>query len=283
MDPGHLHALSMTVRWPYRADEWLFLRDCGHGRAALDEIDRVVATAMLFPYGDRPCGDGLATLGAVIVSPRFQRQGVAPWLIRQLVEASPARSYRLNATEVSRRLFSCLGFQPTGQRVYRNRGRVHCPADAAVLVRPARIGRLDVSRLAAVIEVDRKAFGASRGRLLQRLLTDNIGYGLFEGGRLKAFAIRRAIGRGHAIGPVVAESDEDAIAVVNRHFADLEGQLVRLDTPQESPSFNAALAQAGLVVVETLAAMSLGAVADMPGRFPQGQPRTFALASPALG
>lgn len=64
VDADHLHALSMAVGWRYHANEWCFLRQCGVGLAALDEIDRVVATAMLFPYDQ-----GFATLGMVIVSP----------------------------------------------------------------------------------------------------------------------------------------------------------------------------------------------------------------------
>ena len=65
---------------------------------------------------------------------------------------------------------------------------------------------------------------------MQRLLTQNAGYGVFEADRLTAFALRRAAGRGHIIGPVVAGADMDAIALVRRHFTDLDDELVRLDT-----------------------------------------------------
>lgn len=42
--------------------------------------------------------------------------------------------------------------------------------------------------------MDRAAFGVSRHGVLQRLLRENTGYGLFEADRLIAFALRRAAG-----------------------------------------------------------------------------------------
>lgn len=111
VEADRLHALSMAVGWRYHANEWCFLRQCGVGLAALDEIDRVVATAMLFPYDQ-----GFATLGMVIVSPRLQGRGVAPWLVRQLLGKYPATVLRLNATDVSRRLFQGSAFQEMRKR-----------------------------------------------------------------------------------------------------------------------------------------------------------------------
>lgn len=110
VEADRLHALSMAVGWRYHANEWCFLRQCGVGLAALDEIDRVVATAMLFPYDQ-----GFATLGMVIVSPRLQGRGVAPWLVRQLLGKYPATVLRLNATDVSRRLFRARLFRRCGK------------------------------------------------------------------------------------------------------------------------------------------------------------------------
>jgi GNAT superfamily N-acetyltransferase len=273
VDADHLHALSMAVGWRYHANEWCFLRQCGVGLAALDEIGRVVATAMLFPYDQ-----GFATLGMVIVSPRLQGQGVAPWLVRQLTVKFPAVSLRLNATDVSRRLFSGLGFAGDTEKMHLFRGRANCLFEVPPLGRKQRIEPLSEDHLPDVAELDRVAFGVSRRGVLQRLIKQNTGCGLFEAGRLTGFALRRAAGRGHIVGPVVAGEETDAIALVRRHFADLDDQLVRLDAVRESGLFTDFLAQSGLVVIETLTTMSK----DAPQPVGSGAAKIFALAGPSL-
>lgn len=273
VEADHLHALSMAVGWRYHANEWCFLRQCGVGLAALDEIDRVVATAMLFPYDPN-----FATLGMVIVSPRLQGQGVAPWLVQQLSAKYPAAALRLNATEVSRRLFSSLGFAGDTEKVHLLRGKAHCAIETPQLGKKQRIEPLSEDQISAVEDLDRAAFGVSRRGVLQRLLRENAGYGLFEADRLVAFALRRAAGRGHIVGPVVAGDEADAIALVRRHFADLEGQLVRLDAVRDSGLLTDFLAQSGLVEIETLTTMSKNA--PQPAGFGAGQ--IFALAGPSL-
>jgi GNAT superfamily N-acetyltransferase len=273
VDADHLHALSMAVGWRYHANEWCFLRQCGVGLAALDEIDRVVATAMLFPYDQ-----GFATLGMVIVSPRLQGQGVAPWLVRQLIGKFPAISLRLNATDVSRRLFSRLGFVGDTEKVHLFRGKARCLAEMPPSGKKRRVESLSEEHLPEVAAIDRAAFGVSRHGVLQRLLRENTGYGLFEADRLIAFALRRAAGRGHIVGPVVASEETDAIALVRRHFADLEDQLVRLDNSCSGGPFTDFLTQSGLVVIETLTTMSKNA----PQPVSTGAARVFALAGPSL-
>ncbi|PYG59060.1 GNAT family N-acetyltransferase [Rhizobium sp. UGM030330-04] len=273
VEADHLHVLSMAVGWRYHANEWCFLRQCGVGLAALDEIDRVVATAMLFPYDQ-----AFATLGMVIVSPRLQGQGVAPWLVRQLVARYPAAALRLNATEVSRRLFAGLGFTGDTERVHLLRGKARCSTEAPQLGKKQRIEPVSEHHLPAVEDLDRAAFGVSRRGVLQRLLRENTGYGLFEADHLAAFALRRAAGRGHIIGPVVAEGEAEAVALVRRHFADLDGQLVRLDAVRDDGVLTDFLAQSGLVVIETLTTMSKNA----PQPAGSGSAGIFALAGPSL-
>jgi hypothetical protein len=132
--------------------------------------------------------------------------------------------------------------------------------------------------LSAVADLDQAAFGVSRQRVLQRLLRENKGYGLFEADRLVAFALRRAAGRGHIVGPVVAGEETQAIALVRRHFSDLDDQLVRLDAVRDSGLLTDFLTQSGLVVIETLTTMSK----NVPQPAGSGPAMIFALAGPSL-
>ncbi|WP_348627650.1 hypothetical protein [Rhizobium sp. L9] len=53
---------------------------------------------------------------------------------------------------------------------------------------------------------------------------------LVRSGRVEAFALCRRFGRSHVVGPVVAVSDADAIAVVHPHALEHAGSFLRLDT-----------------------------------------------------
>ncbi|TIU85260.1 MAG: GNAT family N-acetyltransferase, partial [Mesorhizobium sp.] len=109
------------------------------------------------------------------------------------------------------------------------------------------------------------------------------GYGLFDGKKLVAFALCRSFGRGHVVGPVVAENDPDAVAVVRPHIADHSGSFLRVDTHMDSGEFAAFLSHAGMPVFDTVLTMSLGKrLADFAARG-EASPKTYALASQTLG
>src|SRR4051812_25142086 len=80
VDPAKLLALSIAVQWPHRAEDWQFLRSIGRGVVALDEIGRVLGSAMWFPYSD-----GFAAVGMVITSPRLQALGTGQWLMKRVM------------------------------------------------------------------------------------------------------------------------------------------------------------------------------------------------------
>ncbi len=273
-DLEQLHALSVSVGWPLRSEDLQFLREVGRGYIALDEIGRLTGSAMWFPHGD-----DFATIGMVITSPRLQTNGAGRWLMDHVLSDCRGRDLRLNATRASRRLYHSLGFEPI-RTIYQCQGIARRPSDFVTATEQPEVRRLEGEDLAAVVELDAGAFGVSRATLIGKLLAQSIGYGLFSADQLRAFALCRPFGRGHVIGPVVAENDEDAIAVIRHHVAAHEGQFLRLDTPVEAGTFATFLSQTGLAVFDTVLAMSRRGNGDavvVPG------PNLFGLASHALG
>ncbi len=163
--------------------------------------------------------------------------------------------------------------------IYQCQGVVR-QADSTATTEQPPVRRLEGEDLAAVAELDAGAFGVSRTALIGKLFAQSVGYGLFRGGRLEAFALCRPFGRGHVIGPVVADSDADALAVIRRHVAAHENQFLRLDTPVETGPFATFLSQSGLAVFDTVLAMSRrgkGRADVVPGS------NLYGLASHALG
>lgn len=276
-DLEQLHALSISVGWPLRAEDLQFLREVGRGYVALDDIGRVTGSAMWFPHGEN-----FATIGMVITSPRLQTNGTGLWLMQHVLSDCRGRDLRLNATRAARRLYASLGFQPV-KTVYQCQGIVHPPTERIVVPEGATVRRLDAVDLPAVAELDARAFGVARDVLIGKLFAQSVGYGLFRDGALKAFALCRPFGRGHVVGPVVASGDAEAVAVVHPHAADHADGFLRVDTPCEGGAFAGFLSQSGLPVFDTVLTMSLTREAFGSNAAAAEGPVTYGLASQPLG
>ncbi|TAU56007.1 GNAT family N-acetyltransferase [Rhizobium leguminosarum] len=277
VDLDQLHALSISVGWPHRAEDWQFVREVGEGIVAMDEIGRTQGSAMWFPYDTH-----FATIGMVITSPRLQSNGAGQWLMGHVLDRVAGRDLGLNATRAARRLYHTLKFSQEAI-VYQCNGEAIAPPE---LDRPAGsvLRVLELGDLEAIVKLDEAAFGADRRILLGRLLTCSEGIGLMRGGKMEAFSLCRPFGRGHVIGPVVATTDEDAIAVIHPHAARHAATFLRLDTREKEGRFSNFLSQCGLPVYDTVTTMSLGRrwLTVREGDSPH-KPRTYALASQTLG
>ncbi len=272
-----LHALSLAVGWPHRAEDWQFLRESGHGFVALDEIGRVLGSAMWFAHGA-----DFATVGMVITSPRLQTLGAGQWLMKRVFDKVAGRDLRLNATRAARRLYLSLDFLPE-KTVYQCQGIAHAQTMGGSTETRGDIRALDTRDIPSVIALDAMGFGVRRAALIEKLFAHSAGYGLFKGDTLNAFALCRPFGRGHVVGPVVAESDTEAVAVVRPHVTDHSGSFLRIDTHMDNGEFAAFLSHAGMPVFDTVLTMSMGKrLSDFAVGRATG-PMTYALASQTLG
>jgi GNAT superfamily N-acetyltransferase len=242
-----LHALSIGVRWPHRAQDWEMLRELGRGVAAVDEIGRIVGSAMSFE-----CGSDFATFGMVITVPRLQVHGTARWLMDHLLEMVGNRRVGLNATRAAKRLYRPMGFKPECG-LFQCQGRVVALPDVAY---STDVSERCAGDIADILELDRKAFGADRSRVLSKLAVLSKVYALSSEGVLKAYAFCRPFGRGYVVGPVVASNDQEAIAVVAPHLRAHEGDFVRLDTRDVQGELGRFLHLAGMPVFDTVTTMS---------------------------
>jgi len=277
VDLAQLHALSIAVGWPHRAEDWQFMRGIGRGIVALDEINRVLGSAMWFPYTET-----LTAVGMVITSPRLQALGTGQWLMKRVMTECEGLAFRLNATRAARRLYLSLDFNRQ-KTVFQCQGEANTSESWPRPPETADLRPLVEADLARVIDCDAQAYGVPRAKLITGLVPQSNGFGLFRSGQLAAFALCRRFGRGHVVGPVVASCDEDAIAVVAPHVAAHERHFLRLDTHLQAGQFRTFVDRAGLSVYDTVTTLSLGAEFIDPNRRNAGQPVTYALASQAFG
>lgn len=250
-DLDALHVLSLSVGWPHRPEDWQFLREVGQGVVALDPIGRVCGSAMWFPFGD-----DFATVGMVITPPRLQANGGGLWLMRHVLARTEGRSIGLHATQAAHRLYLSLGFVDE-RIIHQCQGEAMMPPDVAPPT-GAEVRDLQPSDFAALCELDRRARGADRASLLASLVTRSRGTVLCREGRLEAVALCRPFGRGFVVGPVIAATDEDAIAAVRPLVAAHAGTFLRIDTGQTEGDFAHFVSLCGLPVYDTVTQMSLG-------------------------
>ena len=109
--------------------------------------------------------------------------------------------------------------------------------------------------------------------MLDRLIQLGDGHVLARGGEPRGYAMSRLFGRGHVIGPVVAESPTDARALIEAALARLGNAFVRVDTSATS-QLGEWLEGIGLQRVGDATTMVLGTRAPSTG-----PARVFALAS----
>jgi predicted N-acetyltransferase YhbS len=267
-DIGAVHALSVEVAWPHRPEDWRLFHEVGHGVVACDGAERVVGSAMWWPFGDK-----LGCIGMVIVSPRLQAKGTGRRMMRTLFEAAGDRTLKLNATPAGLRLYQSEGFEPIGE-IFQHQGIAKVTREKPpVSVRPLRDEDWE-----AIIELDREAYGGDRKVLMEALASRAKGTVYEIDGAVAGFALCRPFGRGHVVGPIVAMDDDAAIALTLPHVEDHAGSFLRVDTPSADGEFPRFLEEAGLVTVDRVLSMARG-----PFEKPPGPARIFGLVSQALG
>ena len=258
--------LSQEMSWPYRLADWDVALQLGHG-FVLQRAGAVVGTAAWWPYGETH-----ASAGMIIVAKAAQGRGYGARLMDALLASAHPRSIALNSTAEGITLYRRRSFVPIGvihQHQGIPRGRHESPPG---LVRP-----MTASDFGAIMRLDREATGLERRQMLEKLLQSGDGYVLQRDGMARGYAVSRLFGRGHVIGPVVAETATDARALIEAALARLGSVFVRIDTSATS-QLGEWLQGIGLERVSDATTMVLGTPASS-----SGPARVFAIPNQSFG
>lgn len=263
------HGLSSQLDWPHRLEDWGLLHRVFKGFVATVD-DRLIGTAFACPQGN------FATIGLVVVNPDFQGQGIGRLLMELALDACQPGTPILNASVAGAPLYLSQGFVEFGT-IEQRQGLAR-----AVALEPLA----EDEHLRALCEQDQvrqlalanAGSGLDRSALLAQL-HDTIEHtaGIETDGQLQAFALLRRAGRGHCIGPVLAQNTRQARHLITTLLAQIPNQFVRIDVPMDS-GLCEWLTLAGLEPVDRVTQMALGSP-------PQPNPlvRQFALVSQAIG
>lgn len=249
--------LSTCNGWNQRLDDWrmlLRLAPAGAFAAVADARDSpIVGTAIGIDYG------AFAWIAMMLVDPAYRSRGIGGRLLEAAMQAVPSDvPIRLDATPLGQPLYQRYGFEDeaTLSRQVRDARLTEAPKARRRLA-PALVRPLTDADLPVVIEQDCDTFGGTRGSLLEWA---------FHGAPQYAHAIRTddgvmqyCLGRPgrlfDQIGPVVANDDETAHALVCAALAQAADRPVVIDAFDERHAFTAALRADRFVVERPLVRM----------------------------
>ncbi|WIY03513.1 GNAT family N-acetyltransferase [Amycolatopsis mongoliensis] len=212
--------LAESRSWPREPAKWRLLHEVGQLFGVDAPGGGLAAGAAVVSFGT------VASISMVLVAPRYERRGLGRAITAQALAAAGDRVVWLHASTYGRPLYESMGFTLDGGC----QGHVGTFADDGG---PAALP----GSLASVLPLDLRAQGVDRRPLLERLGTPYV----VDGG----FAFGVDIGHVTVIGPVVAESEDAAKAVIRGVARSVPGE-VRVDPDDRFPSFTTWLRERGL-------------------------------------
>ena len=270
---GDADALVRAAGWNQVAADWEIFLALGTVFAAHDG-GRVVATAAILPYG------AFAWVSMVLVLPDYRRHGLGTKLLKRCMEelARQGRVPVLDATPAGKPLYRQIGFVETWgyHRLTRpESGPLPGGAPSAGISVRAIVD----ADWAALCAYDAKAFGADRSALLTRLRGRLSSAELIaeQNGRIAGFLLGRNGRTSSQFGPLVAENDEAARALLSRALTAITGP-VYIDFADSKAALLSWLAGRGFTPQRPLTRMLLGRASGF-----DDEARTFAVAGPELG
>jgi nucleoside-diphosphate-sugar epimerase/GNAT superfamily N-acetyltransferase len=268
--------LSAEPGWNQIEADWRFMieteRSDSFGLFA--EGNRLVASGLTVPFGGR-----FAWISMILVTAEFRRRGHATELMRQCMDALRAKGLTpaLDATPEGRQVYLQLGFEDVYRltRFLAERPLpIHAQAPAGITLRAMR-----TSDLAAVSAYDLAPFGADRADMLRHLHArlPAVAHIAETDGRLCGYVLGRDGRAATQIGPMVADAEEIAIALVAAALS-IQTEPVCIDVPDMHRSLISRLGAAGFVPLVPFIRMIHGRSKpfDDPARI-------FAIAGPELG
>ena len=270
-DVAPLLALSAEAGWNQTAADWDLMLSFGQG-FGIDADGTLVASAMTLPY------DGFAWISMVLVTPAWQRRGLAMRLMRTAVATVTAqgRVPVLDATPAGREVYRRLGFRDAWgfRRLVLVRAGFAAEPPSGVALRP--ISGSDWPALAAF---DLPAFGADRAVVLRHLAgrLPAAAWLAERHGRTAGFVLGRDGRRAAQIGPLVAGDAAIAAALLAKAAQGLPPPIY-LDVPDAQTGLRQQIEAFGAAVERPLTRM----VHERDTAFGDAA-RVFAVAGPELG
>jgi ribosomal protein S18 acetylase RimI-like enzyme len=217
-------ALVAEAGWNQVAADWRVFLDFGTVHAVRTRAGRVIATAATLPYGDRLCW-----ISMVLVAGRYGRRGLATCLLRRCLDdiAAAGLTAALDATPAGQAVYRSLGFEDVWS--FTRLAARERPGTAALPPSSNEIAvrSIDDTAWPALCAYDAAAFAADRSAVLERMRTRLPAAGLVaeRRGRLAGFLLGRDGRTAAQLGPLIADDDVVALALLARALSGIAGRV----------------------------------------------------------
>lgn len=171
-DLGPCLALSAAAGWNQNADDWRLMLALGRCRGIEGPDGRLIASALVLPF-EAPIERPFAWISMVLVLPDCRGRGLATELVDEAIRqlAAESRVAVLDATPAGFPVYRRLGFEPAwGFARYRREAGAGAGRSVPAPPPGIRIRPMSEADSPAVRALDRPAFGADRGDLLDALV-----------------------------------------------------------------------------------------------------------------
>jgi GNAT superfamily N-acetyltransferase len=278
IDPGLAEAvwpLSIEAGWNQNVADWRFMLAAGRGFGCRGADGKWQASSLVLPLGQK-----LAWISMVLVTTDRRRFGLGSSLLKRCItEVREADAVAgLDATEAGRPIYLKLGFHDLYAIARWHLDRVKDGAiapPAGIAIRPFVLA--DLPKLATY---DRPLSGMERPTILAHLAMRQPGLAFVAetgSGRLTGFALGREGRFATSLGPVVADSEAIALALIARATEAAPGPFI-LDVPEAHREIRAWMEAQGAVSPRGYMRMTLGEAKRL-----DDPSHVFALAGPELG
>jgi GNAT superfamily N-acetyltransferase len=274
-EAGALCPLSKEAGWNQVAGDWRLMLTLGQGFGKQAEDGRWIGSALTLPLAP-----ALAWISMVLVTEPARGKGLGTELLSRCLALAEVNGQvaGLDATEFGRPIYLPLGFVDVfalARWYCLTPPRATIDAPAGVVVRAAA-----PADLAEIVAYDRPRSGFAREAILADLFSRSARFAHVargSGGDLKGFVLGRDGDRSWQLGPVVAEDEVTALALLSTAAAALAQPLI-VDIPDRHRRLQSWLAAAGATAPRRFSRMLRG----HRGEVGEAQ-RVFALAGPELG
>lgn len=254
-----------------RADWQRFLAMAPQGCFLAEWEGKPAGTATTLGYGT-----DVAWIGMVLVQPELRRLGIGKALLNHCIawlREQGVRAIKLDATPAGKLVYDALGFRDEWTLARWEHPGLAISAPTDQRIRPWQVGDEEL-----VAELDARAFGVARRELLAALSQQSRGF-VWElaPGRVQGFGFIRPGMRAAYLGPIVAESDEAGIALVEALLQPGPGR-VFWDIPDANAGAVEWARRQGFAQQRVLTRMVLG-----ENQTPGNPAWQFALAAPEVG
>lgn len=209
--PGALH-LSEEAKWNQVKADWRMMLKAGTV-FGFEAEGRLIASALTLPFGDR-----FGWVSMVLVTAKWQKQGLATRLLKACIE-------RLE----SNGLVPVLDATPDGENVYRPLGFVpHFGLQRWFHEAPEEINlaktELEAPEAIKVHRIDQEVFGGERPAVLESLLGRSVEFACYSPDG-NGFLLGRDGRVATQIGPIYARDDQAALAMLDHALARVKGRI----------------------------------------------------------